>query len=80
MLIADFYLREIIYHSVLTQSIMELIGSGLMNVSAPFAGVLSGLIAGWLGYAWLFGISFIASIPAMLLIPYLPYLSENKTQ
>lgn len=56
------------------------IGSGLMNVSAPFAGVMSGFIAGWLGYGWLFGISFIASIPAMLLIPFLPYLSENKNR
>ncbi len=54
------------------------IGSGLMNVSAPFAGVMSGIIAGWLGYAWLFGVSFALSVPAMLLIPFLPYLNEEK--
>ncbi len=53
------------------------IGTGLMNLSGLFAGVLSGFIAGWLGYAWLFGISFIFSVPAMLFIPRLPYL-ENK--
>lgn len=53
------------------------IGSGLMSVSGIFAGVLGGLVAGWLGYAWLFGFSFVLSIPAMLLIPFLPYLSEN---
>ncbi len=53
------------------------IGSGLMSVSGIFAGVLGGLVAGWLGYAWLFGFSFVLSIPAMLLIPFLPYLTEN---
>lgn len=54
------------------------IGTGLMNLSALFAGVLSGMIAGWLGYAWLFGISFFISMPAMLAIPFLPYLSEKN--
>jgi PAT family beta-lactamase induction signal transducer AmpG len=54
------------------------IGSGLMNVTGIFAGVSSGFIAAWLGYAWLFGISFVASIPAMILIPFLPYLSDKE--
>lgn len=54
------------------------IGSGLMNLSGLFAGILSGFIAGWIGYAWLFGISFIFSVPAMLFIPFLPYLEEKK--
>ncbi len=54
------------------------IGSGLMNLSGLFAGVSSGFIAGWLGYSWLFGISFLFSIPAMALIPFLPYLTEKK--
>lgn len=53
------------------------IGSGLMNVSSLFSGVMSGFIAGWLGYAWTFGISFFISVPAMVLIPFLPYLSDN---
>lgn len=53
------------------------IGSGLMNVSSIFAGVMSGFVAGWLGYAWLFGLSFLISIPAMVLIPFLPYLKEG---
>lgn len=54
------------------------IGSGLMNLTGLFAGVLSGIIAGAWGYAWLFGISFAAAIPAMALIPFLPYLDEKK--
>ena len=52
------------------------IGSGLMNVSSIFAGVMSGFVASWLGYGWLFGLSFVISVPAMILIPYLPYLSD----
>ncbi|MGE5342637.1 MAG: MFS transporter [Candidatus Omnitrophota bacterium] len=54
------------------------IGTGLMAIPAPFAGVFSGIIAGWLGYAWLFGISFVLAIPGMMLIPFLPYLSDEK--
>ncbi|MCK4836280.1 MAG: MFS transporter, partial [Candidatus Aminicenantes bacterium] len=53
------------------------IGSGLMNVSSIFAGVMSGFIASWLGYTWLFGVSFLISVPAMILIPFLPYLSDQ---
>jgi len=53
------------------------IGTGLMNLSGLFAGISSGFIAGWLGYAWLFGISFVFSIPAMAMIPFLPYLKEK---
>ncbi|MDY0296067.1 MAG: hypothetical protein RB296_02010 [Acidobacteriota bacterium] len=53
------------------------IGSGLMNLGGLFAGLASGFIAGWLGYAWLFGVSFALSIPAMLLIPGLPYLKTE---
>ena len=54
------------------------IGTGLMNLSGLFAGISSGFIAGWLGYAWLFGISFAFSIPAMVMIPFLPYLTRKK--
>ncbi len=54
------------------------IGSALMNVSNLFSAPFSGIIAGWLGYAWLFGLSFLASVPAMLLIPFLPYVSDNE--
>jgi hypothetical protein len=36
--------------------------------------VASGFIAGWLGYGWVFGFSFLVSLPAMFFIPFLPYL------
>jgi PAT family beta-lactamase induction signal transducer AmpG len=54
------------------------IGTGLMNLSGLFAGISSGFIAAWLGYSWLFGISFLFSIPAMIMIPFLPYLKEKQ--
>lgn len=56
------------------------IGSGLMSVSGMFTGVAGGFLAAWLGYGWTFGISFLVSIPAMLLIPFLPYLDVTKNK
>jgi PAT family beta-lactamase induction signal transducer AmpG len=55
------------------------IGSGLMNLTGLFAGTLSGIIAAKLGYGWFFGISFLASIPGMVLaIPLLPRLNDTE--
>ncbi|OGR03222.1 MAG: hypothetical protein A2511_06530 [Deltaproteobacteria bacterium RIFOXYD12_FULL_50_9] len=48
------------------------IGTGLMSVSGLYAGVLSGFLASWLGYGYFFGVSFLLSIPGMLLVSYLP--------
>jgi PAT family beta-lactamase induction signal transducer AmpG len=54
------------------------IGTGLMNISGVLSGVVSGFLAGWLGYGYFFGISFLASIPGMLLIPFIPFLEPNN--
>lgn len=54
------------------------VGTGLMSVSAVLSGAVSGFLAGWLGYGYFFGVSFVLSIPGMALIPYAPFLdSEN---
>jgi PAT family beta-lactamase induction signal transducer AmpG len=50
------------------------IGTGLMNISGVLSGVVSGFLAEWLGYGAFFGISFLASIPGMALIPFIPFL------
>lgn len=50
------------------------IGSGLMSISGLFTGMSSGFLADWLGYGWMFGMSFVVAIPAMLVIPFLPNL------
>jgi len=53
------------------------IGSGLMSITGMFAGVLSGIFASKFGYASTFLISFLFSVPAMLLIPFLPDLKKQ---
>jgi PAT family beta-lactamase induction signal transducer AmpG len=54
------------------------IGTGLMSVSGLYAGIASGFLASWLGYGLFFGISFLMSIPGMVLIPFVPLEdSEN---
>jgi len=58
------------------------IGTGLMNISGVLSGVMSGFLAEWLGYGYFFGISFLASIPGMVLTFYIPFLepgSETKS-
>ncbi len=53
------------------------IGTGLMNVSGLYAGSLGGFLASWFGYGYFFGISFLMSIPGMILVFFIPML-ENK--
>ncbi|MBN1306475.1 MAG: hypothetical protein JXA18_01060 [Chitinispirillaceae bacterium] len=43
------------------------IGSGLMSISGVFAGAASGFLAARLGYGRFFGLSFILSLPGMVL-------------
>jgi MFS transporter, PAT family, beta-lactamase induction signal transducer AmpG len=54
------------------------IGTGLMNISGVIAGVISGFLAGWLGYWPFFGISFLLSIPGMVMVFFIPFLDEKK--
>jgi PAT family beta-lactamase induction signal transducer AmpG len=55
------------------------IGSGLMNIGGVFSGVVSGFLAEWLGYGYFFGVSFLASLPGMALIAFVPFL-ESKDE
>ncbi|MEW6752475.1 MAG: MFS transporter [Candidatus Latescibacterota bacterium] len=48
------------------------IGSGLMSVSGVFAGIAGGYFAAWIGYWGMFGVSFLASVPGMVLAAYVP--------
>lgn len=52
------------------------IGSGLMNLSGLFAGMSSGFIAASFGYAWLFGLSFLYSVPSMIVLLWTPVTRE----
>ena len=48
------------------------IGSGLMSLGGIVAGVSSGFIASWLGYSGMFAVSFLISVPAMVLLFWVP--------
>lgn len=48
--------------------------TALMSVSFTIAGVMSGVLAEALGFATYFGLSFLAGIPGMLILPFVPYL------
>ena len=54
------------------------VGTGLMNLSGVLAGVAGGFLAEGLGYGYFFGISFLASIPGMALIPLVPFLETKR--
>lgn len=57
------------------------IGTGFMNVSGVFVGVLGGFMCSWLGYGPFFGISFLLSLPGMAAVMFLPdfvFSSERK--
>jgi PAT family beta-lactamase induction signal transducer AmpG len=56
------------------------IGTGLMNLSGVVAGVAGGFLAERLGYGYFFGISFLASIPGMALIPFVPFLEAKRNR
>ncbi|MBN1907268.1 MAG: MFS transporter [Deltaproteobacteria bacterium] len=55
------------------------IGSGLMNICGVLSGVVSGFLAEWLGYSLFFGISFLASVPGMIMIFFIPLLEAEET-
>jgi len=52
--------------------------SALMSLSFTLAGVFSGFLASSLGFANYFGFTFLATIPSMVLIPFVPYLDGRR--
>jgi len=56
------------------------IGTGLMNISGVLSGVISGFLAEWLGYWPFFGISFLASIPGMIMIFFIPFIEQDSSK
>lgn len=54
------------------------IATALMSVGYTVAGVYSGFVAEATGFRLYFLLSFFATIPAMLLIPYLPHLDGRE--
>ncbi|KIG15403.1 AmpG permease [Enhygromyxa salina] len=52
--------------------------SALMSVSFTVAGVLSGFLADALGFATYFGFTFLATVPMMVLIFFVPHLDTGR--
>jgi len=50
--------------------------TGMMALTAMLGGALSGFGALAYGYAWLFTLAFVASVPGLLLIPFVAYRPE----
>ena len=53
------------------------IGTGLMNIAGTLAGVVSGFIAARVGFVAYFGMTMVAALPSMCLIPFLPLLDDE---
>ncbi len=54
--------------------------TALMSVSFTLAGVGSGFLAAELGFATYFAFTFLATLPGMLCVPFLPHLAGRETQ
>jgi MFS transporter, PAT family, beta-lactamase induction signal transducer AmpG len=54
------------------------IATSIMNVSSTFAGVFSGYLAAWFGFSAFFGFTFLATVPGMALIAFLPHLEDPR--
>ena len=53
--------------------------TALMSVSFTLAGVCSGFLAEWMGFGNYFGFSFLATIPGMALIFFIPHLDKHPS-
>ncbi|MBN1337669.1 MAG: MFS transporter [Deltaproteobacteria bacterium] len=52
------------------------IATGVMNVASALAGVGSGFLAARIGFPAFFGCTFLAAVPGMVCIPFLPLLDD----
>ena len=50
--------------------------TAIMSVGFTLAGVASGFLADALGFGWYFGLTFVATIPSMVLMPFVPHLDD----
>lgn len=54
------------------------VGSALMSVGSTLFGGFGGVLVENVGYTWLYIIGFLAAIPAMILIFFIPHLEDVK--
>jgi PAT family beta-lactamase induction signal transducer AmpG len=56
------------------------IATGIATVSATLAGVVSGFLADALGFTVYFGLTFLATLPSMAMIPFLPGIRDGEAE
>ncbi len=54
--------------------------TGIMNIASSMVGFFSGALARTAGFSMFFVITYILTIPSMLLLPFLPFLDENQRE
>lgn len=54
--------------------------TAIMSIGFTLAGVASGFLADLLGFANYFVLTFAATLPSMLLIPFVPYLDDGEAR
>lgn len=54
------------------------VGSALMSLGSTLIGGFGGVLVETVGYVWLYVIGFVATIPSMALIPYIPHLAPRS--
>jgi PAT family beta-lactamase induction signal transducer AmpG len=53
--------------------------TGIMNIASSMVGLFSGALVNKVGFSMFFVITFILTLPSMILLPFLPFLDEAKT-
>lgn len=53
--------------------------TAIMSIGFTLAGVASGFLADALGFAWYFLLTFAATLPSMVLMPFVPHLDDPPT-
>lgn len=52
--------------------------TGIMNIASSMVGLFSGALVHSVGFSLFFVITFILTIPSMVMLPFLPFLNEEK--
>lgn len=52
--------------------------TGIMNIASSMVGLFSGALVNFVGFTMFFTITFILTLPSMILLPFLPFLNEEK--
>jgi PAT family beta-lactamase induction signal transducer AmpG len=54
--------------------------TAIMSLGFTLAGIVSGFIADAVGYPIFYGLTFLATIPAMAMVRWVPYLDRTRAE